>query len=55
MLWVRDDNKLIDMVHKFKFTYLLDIGSLVGEENLRGDPYKPPPNIDEETLKKLMI
>ncbi len=53
LLWVRDEDALIEKVHKFKFTYLLDIADIVGEELLRGEPENPPPPITEDMLRKI--
>ncbi len=50
MLWVRDDDVLLAMVHQHGFRYLLDVGGLIGEELLRGTPDREPPEVTEEQL-----
>jgi len=53
LLWVRDDDALMQKVHEHGFTYFLDVGRLIGEDVLRGSPDGDPPGITEEMLQDL--
>ncbi len=53
LMWVRDEDELINKMHEFGFTYLLDIADIVGEDNLRGDPYIMPPPINDQQLQDI--
>ncbi len=52
LLWVRDEEALIQKAHDFGFAYYLDIADFIGEEKLRGEDGPPPP-ITEEELRAL--
>ncbi len=53
LLWVRDDDSLIHMVHKYHFKYLLDVGDMLGEDVLLGSENASPPDITEAQLRQL--
>jgi len=53
LLWVRDDDALLQKVHEYGFKYFLDVGGLIGEDVLRGSPDSLPPEITDEMLRRL--
>ena len=53
LLWVRDDQALMEKVHRFGFRYMLDISSLIGGDLLTGGPNEAPPEIMEDMLQNL--
>ncbi len=53
ILWVRDDQALMEKVHAFGFKYFLMVTPLFGDAYLRGEEDKTPPAITEAMLEKL--
>ncbi len=52
-LWVRDDDALMQKVHEHGFKYFFDVGSVIGEDLLRGSPDSVPPQVTDEMLRRL--
>ncbi len=55
MLWVRDDDVLMQKVQQYDLKYFLLITNIIGEEYLRAPDKKIPPDVTEEMLQKLDI
>ncbi len=51
IMWVRDDDALVQKVRQFGFRYFLSIADLIDEEKLRGEINAPPEEITEEDLR----
>ena len=52
-LWVRDEDDFVDIVRSYDFKYLMNIGSIIDEDILRGDPNVAPPDITPAQLQDL--
>lgn len=55
LLWVRDDDALMQKVHQYGFKYFLDVASVIeeGEDVLRGSPESAPPEITDAMMQRL--